>query len=95
MKNLDLPKEEAEISIELPAAPDRVTVQKIDEENGNPLAYWKVMGEPLEMNRAELQALAENSTMPETELPYIYENGVLVLRAALGVNDVWLIKIEE
>lgn len=95
MKNLDLPKEEAEISIELPAAPGRVTVQKIDEENGNPLAYWKAMGEPLEMNRAELQALAENSTMPETELPYIYENGVLVLRAALGVNDVWLIKIEE
>lgn len=95
IKNLDLPKEEVEIAIELPAVPGHVTVQKIDEENGNPLAYWQKMGEPLEMNWAELRELAENSTVPETDLPCSYENDVLTVQAALGVNDVWLIKIEE
>lgn len=95
MRNQELPKEEAEISVELPVAPQSVTVQRIDETHGNPLSYWKKMGEPLEMNRAETAELAANSMVPEEELPFTYENGVLRVHAALGVNDVWLIKIQE
>ena len=95
MKNLDLPKESAEVTIELPKAPKSVTVQKIDEENGNPLKIWEEMGKPYEMNKAEIEAVASKSTVPEVDLPCVYENGVLTVKAELGVNDVWLVKIEE
>ena len=94
MKNLfDLPKETAEITLELAAAPKAVTVQKIDAENGNPLDVWESMGRPYEMNAAEIKAVADASTVPETELPFTYENGVLTIKAELGVNDVWLVKV--
>ena len=94
MRNLSLPKAEAEIEVELPAAPQRVTVQRIDEEHGNPLACWQKMGEPIEMNRAEIEALKADSMVPEEELPFTYTDGVVQIQAALGVNDVWLIRIE-
>ena len=78
----------------MPAAPQRVTVQRIDEEHGNPLACWQKMGEPIEMNRAEIEALKADSMVPEEELPFTYTDGVVQIQAALGVNDVWLIRIE-
>ena len=44
--NLDLPKEEAEISLEMDAAPRMVYMERIDQEHCNPLKVWEDMGSP-------------------------------------------------
>ena len=93
MKNLDLPKEEAVVRIELPEAPAAVTVRRVDEEHGNPLKLWEEMGAPVSLNRAEVAALTEQSAVEPEEWPFTYEDGVLTVRCELGVNDVYFIEI--
>jgi len=47
------------------------------------------MGRPDALNRAEVEALKENSAVWPEEWPFAWEEGVLTLRAELGVNDVY------
>ena len=89
MKNLDLPKEEAVVQIELPEQPERVTLKRIDETHGNPLKLWEDMGRPDYLNRAEVEDLKRRSAVVAEDWPFAWENGVLTLRASLGVNDVY------
>jgi xylan 1,4-beta-xylosidase len=94
MKNLDLPAEEAEVSIQLPAAPQKVTLERIDEDHCNPLRLWEEMGSPLDLTPAEVDSIRARSQMVEEEIPYTYENGVLTFKAALKVNDVYFVRIQ-
>ncbi len=94
MKNLDLPKEEVTIEISLPAAPSEVLCRRIDEEHGNPLKLWEEMGSPISLNRAEVEDLKARSAVVDEPLPYQSENGVLTLKAELGVNDVYFFTIQ-
>ena len=89
MKNLDLPKEEAVVRVELPERPRRVTLRRIDETHGNPLALWEAMGRPDYLNRAELEDLKKCSAVEPENWPFDWSDSVLTLRAALGVNDVY------
>ena len=89
MKNLELPKEEAVIRAELPQKPRSVTLKRIDEEHGNPLKLWETMGSPDYLNRAEVEELKKRSAVEPEDWPFEWENGVLTLRASLGVNDVY------
>ena len=89
MKNLDLPAEEAVIRIERAEKPGSVTVKRIDETHGNPLRLWEEMGSPVTLSPAETEAIREKSAVRAEEWPFEWENGVLTLRAALGVNDVY------
>ena len=94
MKQLDLPKEEAVVRVELPDRPMRVTVRRIDEEHGNPLKLWEEMGRPDYLNRAETESLKERSAVMPEDWPFTWADGVLTLRAELGVNDVYGFVIE-
>ena len=89
MKNLDLPKEEAVIRMELVEKPGSVTVKRIDEEHGNPLRLWEEMGRPDYLNRAEVEDLKQRSAVEPEDWPFDWADGVLTLRASLGVNDVY------
>ena len=89
MKNLDLPKEEAVVRIEMPEKPSRVTLKRIDEEHGNPLKLWEAMGKPDYLNRAEVEELKARSAVEGESWPFRWADGVLTLRAELGVNDVY------
>ncbi len=89
MKNLDLPKEEARIHVELSHKPESVTVKRIDEEHGNPLKMWEEMGRPDYLNRADVEDLKQRSAVEAEAWPFTWENGVLSIRAELGVNDVY------
>lgn len=89
MKNLELPKEQAVIRVELAAAPKSVTLRRIDEEHGNPLKLWEAMGAPDYLNRAEADSLIQRSAVHAEPWPFAWENGVLTIRAELGVNDVY------
>ena len=89
MKNLDLPAEEAVIRIEMPGEPASVTVKRIDETHGNPLRIWEEMGSPETLTPAETEEIRRRSAAEAEKWPYSYGNGVLTIRAALGVNDVY------
>lgn len=89
MKNLDLPKEEAVIRMELAEKPESVTVKRIDAEHGNPLKLWEEMGRPDYLNRTEVEDLKRRSAVESESWPFTWENSVLTIRAKLGVNDVY------
>lgn len=95
MKNLDLPKERATVTVEMQEEPERVILQRIDEEHCNPLKIWEEMGRPADLNAQEVEALKEKSRMIEEEMPYEFKEGKLYFMADLAVNDVYFIRIVE
>ena len=94
MKQLDLPAEEAVVRVTLAERPQRVTLRRIDETHGNPLKLWEEMGRPDYLNRAEVEDLKSRSAVLPEAWPFDWADGVLTLRAALGVNDVYGFVIE-
>ena len=92
---LDLPPEVVRISVELEHAPKRVYLQRIDEDHCNPRRVWEEMGAPNDLNKSEVEAILAASDMVDEEIAYTYENGVLETQAALGVNDLYFIRIEK
>ena len=94
MKNLDLPKEKAEISVETPKAPVSVTVRRVDEEHGNPLKLWEEMGSPVSLTPKEIHELTKQSAVCEENWDYSYADGAVRLEIELGVNDVYMIEIK-
>ena len=91
--NLDLPKEEVSISLELDAAPSQVILERIDEEHCNPLRAWEEMGSPQVPTPKQVEQLKEISAMRQETLPFSYQDGKLTLSAALGINDVYCIRV--
>ena len=89
MKQLPLPKEAAVIHVELAEKPTAVAPKRIYEEHGNPLKRWEEMGRPDYLNCAEIEDLKTRSAVEAEDWPFEWENGVLTLRCALGVNDVY------
>ena len=94
MKNLDLPKEPVTVELELPAAPSSVLCRQIDEDHGNPLKLWEQMGSPISLNRAEVEDLKARSAVSDAPWDYQYDAGILILKAELGVNDVYFFTIQ-
>ena len=95
MKNLDLPAEEAVIRLPMADRPGRVTLRRIDESHGNPLRLWQEMGSPEQLTPAQVEDIRTRSAVAEEEWPFTWEDGVLTLRAALRVNDVYGFVIRE
>ena len=89
MKNMDLPAEEAVIRMEMSEKPESVTVRRIDETHGNPLGIWEEMGSPETLSPAETVIIREQSAVHAEAWPYDWADGILTLRATLGVNDVY------
>ena len=94
MKNLDLPKEKAVISVEMPAKPAAVMLRRIDDIHGNPLRLWEEMGSPLSLNRAEVETLKRESDVLPEAWPFEWKDGTVTMEAELGVNDVWFLEIQ-
>jgi len=93
MKNLDLPKEPVAVTIELPEAPKSLILNRIDETHCNPLKLWEDMGSTLDLTPDEVECIKEKTAMVDEPIDYTYENGLLTFSAALGVNDVYFIRI--
>jgi len=92
MKNVAAPPENYEVSFELPAIPSSITLEKIDENHCNPLKLWEEMGKPV-LNREQAADIAAKSSPVPEDVPVKYENGVLRLSGALGINDVHFYRI--
>ena len=96
MKNLfDLPKEEARVSVALEQEPKRVWLQRIDGTHGNPLQLWEDMGSPQVPTPAQMEQLKKQSAVQDEALDYDWQDGTLTFTAALGVNDLYFIRIER
>jgi xylan 1,4-beta-xylosidase len=95
MKNLDLPAEKAELTLELPAAPQQIRLYRIDETHCNPLRDWQAMGSPAIPTPRQKEELIRRSAMTPETADYTYDDGILHMETALGVNDVYLITIEQ
>ena len=94
MKNLDLPRAAAVVRLTCANKPKSVPLRRIDADHGNPLKLWEAMGRPDALNRAEVEALKEKSAVRPEKWPFTWEDGVLTVRAELGVNDVYGFVIE-
>lgn len=92
-RQLDLPAEPVTVSVELEKAPQRVYLQRIDEDHCNPRKIWEQMGCPNDLNTKETQQIIEASDMQDEALEYTYADGVLTTQVGLGVNDVYFIRI--
>ncbi len=88
-----LPKERAEISVELSGEPEEVSLYRIDEAHCNPLAIWKELGSPAIPTPAEKEEIIRRSSMQKETPEYSYREGSLVLPTELGVNDIFLFTI--
>lgn len=95
MKQVDLPAEPVQLIIECEQPLTRVTMQRIDEEHCNPLRIWEEQGCPADLNQQEVHDIIEQSRMEEEAIPYRVEQGILQMEVQLGVNDIYLIKLEE
>ncbi len=89
MKQLKLPGEEAVIHMPCPERPKEVSVRRIDEDHGNPLKIWEAMGCPDYLNQAEIEQIKEKSTVRPESWPFEWADGILTVRAILGINDVY------
>lgn len=93
MKQLDLPKETTQVTIELEKEPEELVFQRIDEDHCNPLKLWEEMGSPQDLNRAEVEDIIRRSAMVEEPLEYTWESGKLIFTVSLGVNDLYFIRM--
>ena len=89
MKNLELPKEEAVIRLAMAQRPEGVTLRRVDESHGNPLRLWEEMGSPEQLTPAEVEGIRARSEVRAEDWPFEWADGVLTLKAQLGVNDVY------
>lgn len=94
MKNVNEPELPYEVELELKKCPSKVLVTKIDETHCNPKRVWEEMGRPMDMNRTELEELRKKSELVWEPQEICYQNGILSLKADIGVNDVHCYKIK-
>ena len=95
MKNVNEAELPYEVELELGTCPSEVLVAKIDKTHCNPQKVWEEMGKPMDMNRAELEELRERSKLVWEPQEICYQNGILFLKADIGVNDVHCYKIKQ
>lgn len=93
MKNLDLPKEAVNVTVELTNEPKAVLLQRIDETHCNPLKEWEEMGSPKDLTPKQIKELIAKTAVKEETIPYEYNDEKLSFTVKLAVNDVYFVRI--
>lgn len=94
-KQYEAEPEKVNLSIELMEQPKRVYLQRIDDNHCNPLKVWESMNCPFDLNRSEVDSIMEVSRMMDEKLAFTYEDNMLQTEVALGINDLYFIRIEK
>ena len=89
---LQTPATPVELEVALDAAPKSVEICRIDEEHGNPLKCWQLMGEPEDLTPAQVQQITAESAVTYEKLPFTYENGAAHVTFSLGTNDIAFVR---
>ena len=95
MKNESLPPERVRVEVEVDGEPSALSLRRVDETHGNPLAVWEGMGRPVALNRAEEERICCESDVVEEPWPFALEDGRACFEAELGVNDVWFFTLKN
>ena len=95
MRQLDLPAAHVTVEVKADRRPASVTVKKIDETHGNPLAVWQQMKAPVPAMPWQVEQIRQDSAVREEALDFAFEQGRIVFSGALSVNDVWLVRISD
>lgn len=93
MQNLELAKEETKVTIEVEDKPKEVILQRIDENHCNPLKLWENMGSPKDMTPVQVNDILSKSMVQDEVMKFDYKDGKVTLKADLGVNDVYFIRV--
>ena len=92
MKNLELPKKQVDVELPLNDV-KKITLQRIDEESGNPLKSYQKLDRKSSLRKEDIKAIEEESEVKEEEIEFIKEKGHITISLNLGINDVHLVKI--
>lgn len=95
MRQLDLPAAHVTVEVKADRRPASVTVKKIDETHGNPLAVWQQMKAPVPAMPWQVEQIRQDSAVREEALDFAFEQGRIVFSGALSVTDVWLVRISD
>lgn len=94
MKNLDLSPERIWLEIETELNPKQITVEKIDEDHGNPYRIWKEMGKPKDLNKDQIKEICKKSAVIKEKISWEFVDETVKIPAELKVNDIWFIQIK-
>ena len=94
MKNVDSTAEDYEIALEMPFEPSTITLEKIDENSGNPLKIWEEMDRPV-LNREQVNEITTKSTPAVNSVAVDYHDNILRISGKLNVNDVHFYRIKR
>lgn len=86
--------ENINISLALPAEPEKVSVLRIDEEHANPFKVWRGCGAKEVPNCEECEKIKRLSAPKREELEYTFADGVLNAGITLPENGICFIGIE-
>jgi len=83
------------VDLEIEGLPEfrNATIQRIDDNHGNPLQYWQEMGEPRYLNKSQVKAIMEQSKVVEEKFSFSQDNDTLSIKLDLPANGVALIKL--
>jgi len=92
------PIEEQNVSIIINNIPSNVStfaiLQRIDQDNANPLQAWKDMGSPQYMNPQQVQILMDASVLTQTFVPLkVFSNGTATLSLSMPTQAVAALSI--
>ncbi|MDR1642937.1 MAG: hypothetical protein LBT59_24865 [Clostridiales bacterium] len=93
MKQLDLPKIAANVTLETDKKPSRATAQRIDEDHCNPLKCWERDGKPADLNQSEVERYISESAMAEEKIEFQCADSEVSFSVSLGVNDMALVRL--
>lgn len=94
MRQLSLPAEKFAVEVKTDKRPTALTVKKIDETHGNPLALWHQMGAPVPALPRQIKEIKAASEICEEPLEFAYDDGKVTFAGELFVNDIWLVRME-
>lgn len=87
-------KEEVEIVLTGVDEVSQVTIERINEFNGNPKKAWVEMGSPEYLTKEEIEDIKEKSELKHENLEYYFSDGKLILKTEVQEQEVALIEIK-
>jgi xylan 1,4-beta-xylosidase len=93
MKQLDLPPENACVSVEADKKPSNVVIERIDDNHCNPLKLWENDGSPADLTPAQVSSYVEQSKLKEENIDYSFDAGVVRFNISLNVNDIYFVRM--
>lgn len=92
--NNPIKDEEVQLTLQNMKHVESVSVERIDEDHGNPIIYWKEMGSPTYIKKEQADIIKEQSKVVPEKLNFEQSNGVVSIKLAVSIHGVALVSIK-